>query len=217
MKRVVLNLFILSTISILFLGCSQKSGGVQEYNKPAIYWYNKMIKQVSNSRLDDADDTFTSLESEHRNSPLLPSAMMIIATAHMEEEEYQMANFYFDEYLKRFSLQKDADYIRYLKIKSNFLAFSRQFREQKLLTETLAQTNEFLMRYPRSEYVHLVQTIKSRLLMAQALFNKEIAELYGRIDKPEAKKFYEEKAAEKWKEYDRIEEPNIPWYRSIFE
>lgn len=218
MRKFFSNIILLSTASLLFFGCSQKSSSTsQEYNKPAIYWYNKMTKQISNYQLDEADDTFTSLESEHRNSPLLPSAMMIIATAHMEEEEYQMANYYFDEYLKRFSLQKDADYIRYLKIKSNFLAFSRQFREQKLLDETLEQTNEFILRYPRSEYIHLVQTMKSRLLMAQALFNKEIAELYGRIDKPEAKKFYEQKASEKWKNYDKIEEPDIPWYKSIFE
>jgi outer membrane protein assembly factor BamD len=217
MKSFFSHIFILLALTFVFFGCSSKKSTVQEYNKPAIYWYNKMIKQISNYRLDEADDTFTSLESEHRNSPLLPSAMMIIATAHMEEEEYQMANYYFDEYLKRFSLQKDADYIRYLKIKSNFLAFSRQFREQNLLNETLEQTNEFILSYPRSEYIHLVQTMKSRLLMAQALFNKEIAELYGRLDKPEAQKVYEQKAKTKWQNFEKIEEPNVPWYRAIFE
>jgi outer membrane protein assembly factor BamD len=218
MRKIFSNIILLSTVSVLFFGCSQKSSsGSQEYNKPAIYWYNKMTKQISTYNLDEADDTFTSLESEHRNSPLLPSAMMIIATAHMEEEEYEMANYYFDEYLKRFSLKKDADYIRYLKIKSNFLAFSRQFREQKLLAETLEQTNEFILKYPGSEYIHLVQTMKSRLLMAQALFNKEIAELYGRIDKPNAKKIYEDKAEKKWENYEQIEKPDIPWYKSIFE
>jgi len=216
MKKFVSNLFIISIISIVLAGCSQKAKE-QEYNKPAIYWYNKMIKQISDYQLDDADDTFTSLESEHRNSPLLPSAMMIIASAHMEDEEYQMANYYFDEYLKRFSLQKDADYIRYLKIKSNFLAFSKQFREQKLLKETLDQANNFIMKYPNSEYIHMIKTIKSRLLMAQALFNKEIAGLYGRIDKPKAQKIYEEKAKKKWKNFNKIEEPHVPWYRSIFE
>jgi len=219
MKKSFSNILVVFILGMVFLGCSSKksTSTIQEYNKPAIYWYNKMIKHIASYDLDEADDTFTSLESEHRNSPLLPSAMMIIASAHMEEEEYQMANYYFDEYLKRFSLKKDSDYIRYLKIKSNFLAFSRQFREQKLLDETLQQTEEFIRSYPRSEYIHLVQTMKSRLMMAQALFNKEIAELYGRIDKPDAKKFYENKASNKWKNYDKIEKPEIPWYKSIFE
>ena len=38
----------------------------------------------------------------------------------MDEEEYALANFYLDEYIKRFSLSKDIDYVRYLKIKANF-------------------------------------------------------------------------------------------------
>jgi len=176
-----------------------------------------MIKQISNYNLDGADDTFTSLESEHRNSPFIPGAMMIIATAHMEEEEYAMANYYLDEYLKRFSLKRDADYIRYLKIKSNFLAFKSQYREQNLLDETLIKTNEFLQKYPHSEYVHLVQTMKARLLMARSLFDKEIAELYGRIDQPVAKEFYEKKASKNWKDIESIEDINVPWYRAIFE
>lgn len=217
MKKNFSMILVSFLIGFTLIGCSSKKSTVQEYNKPAIYWYNKMIKQISNYQLDEADDTYTSLESEHRNSPLLPSAIMIIGSAHMEEEEYQMANYYFDEYLKRFSLQKDADYIRYLKIKSNFMAFSRQFREQNLLSETLEQTDEFIQRYPNSEYIHLVQTMKSRLLMAQALFNKEIADLYGRIDKPQAQEFYEQKATQKWENIENIEKPDIPWYKSIFE
>jgi len=216
MKQQFFKLILLATVAYSFIGCGQKNE-IKEYNKPAIYWYNKMIKQISNYNLDGADDTFTSLESEHRNSPFIPGAMMIIATAHMEEEEYAMANYYLDEYLKRFSLKRDADYIRYLKIKSNFLAFKSQYREQNLLDETLIKTNEFLQKYPHSEYVHLVQTMKARLLMARSLFDKEIAELYGRIDQPVAKEFYEKKASKNWKDIESIEDINVPWYRAIFE
>lgn len=199
----------------IFTGCSSKEEN--EYNKPAVYWYNKMIKQISTYQLDQADDTYTSLESEHRNSPLLPSAIMIIANAHMDDEEYQMANYYFDEYLKRFGLKDDADYIRFLKIKSNFLAFKNQFREQDLLEKTLFQTDAFIKQYKDSEYIYLVQTIKARLLMAKAIFDKEIAELYTRVDKPKASEFYEEKAKQNWKNLDTIEKVNVPWYRWIFE
>jgi outer membrane protein assembly factor BamD len=216
MKQTILKLLLIAVASYGFMGCAPKNE-VKEYNKPAIYWYNKMIKQISNYDLDGADDTFTSLESEHRNSPFIPGAMMIIATAHMDEEEYAMANYYLDEYLKRFSLKRDADYIRYLKIKSNFLAFESQYREQNLLDETVLKTDEFLEKYPNSEYVHLVQTMQARLLMARAMFDKEISELYGRLDKEEAKKFYENKASRNWKNIEDIKEVNVPWYRAVFE
>ncbi len=217
MKKILLSTALLVSSIYIFSGCSGKSDSAQEYNKSAAYWYNKMTKQISKYDLEEADDTFTSLESEHRNSPLIPSAIMIIAAAHMEEEEYQLANYYFDEYLKRFSLKKEADYIRYLKIKSNFMAFKTQFREQKLLDETLKQTNEFLIQHPKSEYIHLVQSIKSRLLMAKAMFDKEISELYGRIDKPKAQEFYTQKAKESWAKPEQIQEVDVPWYRAIFE
>ena len=216
MKKPIINILLLVFIIQIFSACSSKPKS-QEYNKPAIYWYNKMIKQIANFQTEEADDTFTSLESEHRNSPLIPSAMMIIATAHMEDEEYAMANYYFDEYLKRFSLKKNADYIRYLKIKSNFLAFKSQFREQDLLKKTLIQTDDFIKKYPNSKFIHLVNTIKSRLLVAKALFDKEIADLYGRIDKPKAKEFYDKKASTNWADTDQIVPVDVPWYKSIFE
>ena len=159
MNRKILNIIFISTLVYIFTGCSSKEE--EEYNKPAVYWYNKMINEISNYQLDQADDTFTSLESEHRNSPLLPSAIMIIAITHMEDEEYALANYYFDEYLKKYSLKKNADYIRFLKIKSNFLAFKNQFREQKLLTRTIVETDKFIGEYPNSQYIHLVKNIKS--------------------------------------------------------
>jgi len=214
-KRILLASLIALSISV-FSGCSSKKEA-QEYNKPAVYWYNKMIKQISNNQIDEADDTYTSLESEHRNSPLLPSAIMIIANAHMDDEEYQMANFYFDEYLKKFALKQDADYIRFLKIKSNFLAFKNEFREQELLSKTLVETDKFIKLYPNSQYIYVVKSIRSRLYMGKAIFDKEISDLYGRIDKPAAQTIYATKAKENWKDLNSIEPVNTPWYRAIFE
>ncbi|MEA3315122.1 MAG: outer membrane protein assembly factor BamD [Campylobacterota bacterium] len=215
MRKKLLSTALLSMSLYIFSGCASKDG--QEYNKPAVYWYNKMIKQISNYQIDLADDTFTSLESEHRNSKLLPAAMLIIANAHIEEEEYLMANYYFDEYIKKFSLKENVDYIRYLKIKSNFLAFKSQFREQDLLMKTLNETSRFTKEYPNSQYIYLVKTIQSRLLMSKSVFDKEISELYARVDKPKAENYYNEKALESWSELENIQRVSVPWYRYIFE
>ncbi len=199
----------------IFVGCSGKEE--QEYNKPAVYWYNKMLKEISLFQIEEADDTYTSLEAEHRNSPLLSSALFIIAQAHMDEEEYAMSNYYFDEYLKKFTTASNIDYVRYLKIKSKFLAFKNQYREQELVYETIEETQYFIDKYPNSEYIYLVQTIKSKLLMAKASFDKEISELYTRLDKPKASTVYINKSQDSWKDTDNIEPVNVPWYRYIFE
>ncbi len=212
MKQI--TLLILSIF--IFTACSGKHEST-EYNKPAVYWYNKMLKQIDSVQLDEADDTYTSLESEHKNSPHLPSALIIIATAHMDEEEYAMANYYFDEYLKRFVKKQNVDYVRYLKIKSKFLAFQSQFREQDLVYQTIEETQEFINMYPNSKYLYLVKTIQSRLYMAKATFDQDIAELYARIDKPKASKKYAVRAKQSWQDVNNIEPVKVPWYRALFE
>ena len=209
------NILLIACAAFVFTACSSKSE--EEYNKPAVYWYNKMMKQIASNDLDQADDTYTSLESEHRNSPFIPSAILILVNAHIDDEEYALANFYLDEYIKRFSLSKDIDYARYLKIKANFLGFKYQFRDQQLIEETLVQIQDFKVKYSTSPYMPLVDTINARLSMAKASVDNEIAKLYAKQDKEKAAAFYEQKVKEAWINPSEIEPVSVPWYRWLFE
>lgn len=210
------KLLLISSTILIFAGCSSKNE-VAEYNKPALYWYNKMIKEISNNDLDAADDTYTSLESEHRNSPLLETSLLILINAHIDEEEYSLANFYLDEYSKRYSLSENIDYTRFLKIKANFLGFKYQLRDQELLENTISEIDNFKKRYYKSPYLPLVETMNSRLYMAKASLDKEISELYTRIDKPEAAKIYAKKVEESWINQKEIVPVKVPFFRSLFE
>ncbi|RBQ29567.1 outer membrane protein assembly factor BamD [Aliarcobacter vitoriensis] len=209
------NILLLLSATFIFNACSSKSE--QEYNKPALYWYNKMMMQIGMGDLDEADDTYTSLESEHRNSPYIPTAMLILVNAHMQDEEYALANFYLDEYIKRFSLSKDIDYARYMKIKANFMGFKQQFRDQQLIDDTLAQILEFKNKYKNSPYMPLVDTMNARLFMAKASMDKEISELYQRRDKPMASEYYMQKSQDSWVNPEEINKVEVPFYRAIFE
>ncbi|QKF58739.1 outer membrane protein assembly factor BamD [Aliarcobacter lanthieri] len=209
------NILLLLSATLVFNACSSKSE--QEYNKPALYWYNKMMMQIGMGDLDEADDTYTSLESEHRNSPYIPTAMLILVNAHMQDEEYALANFYLDEYIKRFSMSKDIDYARYLKIKANFMGFKQQFRDQQLIEDTLVQIEEFKNKYKNSPYMPLIDTMNVRLMMAKASMDKEIAELYQRRDKPMASEYYMNKSQNSWENPEEINKVKVPFYRSIFE
>lgn len=211
------NLLLLISIGFLLVSCSSKKEGLQEYDKPAIYWYNKMIKQISTGYLEEADNTYTSLESEHRNTPLLPTALLILANGHIDEEEYQLANFYLDEYIKRFALSKNIDYVRYLKIKANFLGFSYDLRDQQLIEDTIKEIEEFKTQFSNSPYMPLVDTMSARLFMAKATLDKNIADLYKRIDKPQASEIYNKKVEETWVAQEEIQAVEVPLYRSIFE
>ncbi|RXJ98786.1 outer membrane protein assembly factor BamD [Arcobacter sp. CECT 8986] len=211
------NLLMVCSAGLILASCSSKSNQIEEYDRPALYWYNKMTKQIADFDLEAADDTFTSLESEHRNSPLLPTSLIILANAHMDEEEYALANFYLDEYIKKYTLSKEIDYVRYLKIKANFKGFSYQLRDQQLIDDTIKEIQVFKQSYPSSKYMPLVDTMDSRLHMAKANLNLNIADLYKRIDKPKAAKIYSQKADDAWSNTDDIAEVEVPFYRSVFE
>lgn len=210
------NFFLSAVFIAILAGCSSKTEST-EYDMPAMYWYNKMLNQITSYDLEGADDTYISLESEHRNSPLIPAALMIMANAHIDEEEYLLANYYLDEYIKRFAMEKDIDYVRYLKIKANFYAFESQFREQQLMDETIEQINEFVQKFPTSPYIFLAKDMQSRLYMAKATLDQEIGDLYTRLEKPEAAKYYYDKVKNNYINVESIEEINVPWYRWLFE
>jgi outer membrane protein assembly factor BamD len=203
-------------IIVLFTSCSSKNE-IQDYNKPALYWYNKLLDDITTYQLDNADDTFTSLESEHRNSSLIPSALLIIADAHMKDEEYQLAIYYYDSYIKRFGRNDLQDYVRYLKIKAKFMAFKQHFREQKLIDDTISDIDIFVQKHPRSSYINLVKTMQSRLYMSKAILDLEIASLYKRKDKPMAVEYYTLKAQNAWHDINSIKKLDISWYRKILE
>jgi len=207
-------LFILS-LAVFFQACSSKK--ITVYNQSASYWYNEMIASINQGDLDAADDTYTSLNSEHRNSPLIPTSLVILANAHVEDEEYELANYYLDEYLKRFAQSKNVDYVRYFKIKSKFLAFNSEFRNQKLVSEILDEIQEFIGKFPKSKYLPLVHTMNTRLGYAKAIFDDEIAALYTRIDKPQAAAIYKKRVENSAVNLEEVEKVHTPWYKRIFQ
>jgi outer membrane protein assembly factor BamD len=200
----------------MFVACSSKDE-LQEYNKPAVYWYNKMLKEISLYNLDGADETFTSLQSEHRKSPLISSALLLIADAYMKDEQYAMAIYYYNSYSKRFEDKSLQDWVKYLKIKAKFISFNQRFRDQKLIDDTLTDIDMFVQQYPNSAYIELVKTMQSRLGMSRAMLNLEIASLYKRKDKPKAVQYYTAKAKKSWTNINSIQQVSVPWYRAIFE
>lgn len=211
----IANALIAVSLIALISGCASKDKDV--FNMPATYWYEEIAKQIKSQDLEKADSLYTSLASEHIESPLLPEAMMMLANAHMQEEEYELANFYLDEYLKRYGNKENADHVRFMKIKANYEAFPNPNRNQQLLIDTIKQTKEFLAKYPNSKFRPLAETILVRLEMGEYFLDENIRDLYGRVDKPEASKYYDEKLKNSSVGEAKLVEPKIPWYRSWFE
>jgi len=191
-KRVIVG-FVGIFLTFFLAGCGGDEGTIKEFNKPALYWYQKIAKSISSGHLDKADAYYISLKSEHMRSPMMPDAIIMLAHAHMSKEEYLLANFYLDEYNKRFGAGSNREYIEFLKIKASFLGIKDVYKDQKLIEDTIMHAKIFVNRYPGSAYQPLIHTMLVRLYMTQYLLNENIAALYERTGKDAAAKIYREK------------------------
>jgi len=207
---------VLSSLLLVFF-FSSCSKDLEEYNKPAVYWYAKIIESISEGDLDKADNYYSSLQGEHIGSPLLPEATMILAIAHMHFKEYLLTEHFLNEYVKRYANSNEREFAEFLKIKAKYLALPNPRRDQVLINESITAAEKFKKRYPNSTYYSLVDTMDTNLYMAEASLNETIADLYDRIDKPKSAKYYREKEAQPWIVWDEIDRANTPWYREWFE
>ena len=187
------SILVSIAVAFLFVGCMGDKDEVAEFNKPALHWYKKIGESITKHNMDKADAYYISLKSEHMRSPLMPTAMMMLANAHMLEEEYLLANYYLDEYNKRYGEESTREYTDFMKLKASFLGVKDVYKDQKLIMDSINNANKYIMRYPGSEYAPLVNTILIRLHMSQYLLNENIAALYDRTGKKEAGKIYRAK------------------------
>ncbi|MBA3025147.1 MAG: outer membrane protein assembly factor BamD [Sulfurimonas sp.] len=199
---------------IFFSGCSKD---VEEYNKPAVYWYSKIIESISNGNIEKADNYYSSLQGEHIGSPLLPEATMILAIAHMNEEEYLLSEHFFNEYIKRYANPNEKEFAEFMKIKAKYLALPNPWRDQVLIQEAIVEGENFKKLYPHSAYYAIVESILTNLYMADAALNENIADLYTRLDKPRSADFYKNIKPQPWIDWNEIERANTAWYRAWFE
>jgi len=211
----MLRIFLPTIAFILLItGCATKE---KLYNKPAMFWYTKIIKEIRKYDLEQADDYYNSLASEYINSPILKDVMIIMALAHMDNEEYILAKFYLDEYIKRFGDRKGSEYARFLKIKASFFGLQYANRDQKLILDTLRDAKDFKNKYPDSQYNYLVNTIISKLEIAKYMLIKDIARLHKKLDNKKAYEIYREKLDKSWVNKLKVVEADSSFFRKIFE
>jgi len=212
-QKMKILLGILLTV-VLFSGCKEE---LEEYNKPALYWYSSIVKSISSGNMDKADNAYASLQGEHIGSPLLPEATMILAMSHMYYEEYLLTEHFLNEYIKRYANSNEREFAEFLKIKAKYLSLPHPRRDQEFIKELIVDANAFKKKYPNSSYYSTVDSLLSNLYISEALLNQIIASLYERLDKPKAAAYYKNLNPQPWIDYKDVQYANIPWYREWFE
>jgi len=218
MNKTVVWIFLVAlTVGITGTGCSSKSE-LREFDRPALYWYQKILSKIASGNLEKADNYYTSLESEHISSPLIPQAMLMLFQAHMDNEEYLLADFYLQEYMKRYGSFKQRELAEYFRIKAAFYGLHSPQRDQKLIDDTIRKTRRYIQKYPDGELTPMVYTMQTRLVMTRMLLNEKIAALYGRRDKPRAAAIYRQRNQIAWLSMKNdIQPPDRGWFGWLFE
>ena len=215
--NVIKTILTMGLFAFFVTGCVNETDEVAEFNKPASYWYNQIAKSIKENNMDKADAYYVSLRSEHITSGLMPTATMMLAHAHLNNEEYKLSNYYLDEYNKRYGKEKTSAHIEFLKLKASFLGIQDVYKDQQLIMNTTMKVKTYILRYPDSTYIPLVKTMLARLYMSQYLLNENIASLYQRIRKPHAAKIYRAKNADSVVEMTDITPPKKGIIGEIFD
>ena len=207
-------IFILS-LSIL-VGCGAKKDD-ELYNLTPDQWYQQILNDIKDADLETANSHYISFASEHVASPYLEQVLIILANAHVDEEEYKMANFYLDEYIKKYGTKESIEYIQYLKIKANFDSFSKPNRNQKLVKDSILQIDEFLKNYPNTQYRPLIETMLVKFKLAEYYLDSDIYELYNKLDRSDSAAIYQDKMDNSPLNDINSTKAKLPWYMTPFE
>ncbi|MUU30968.1 outer membrane protein assembly factor BamD [Helicobacter pylori] len=210
-------LFITMAIIVIGTGCANKKKKKDEYNKPAIFWYQGILREILFANLETADNYYSSLQSEHINSPLVPEAMLALGQAHMKKREYVLASFYFDEYIKRFGTKDNVDYLTFLKLQSHYYAFKNHSKDQEFISNSIVSLGEFIEKYPNSRYRPYVEYMQIKFILGQNELNRAIANVYKKRHKPEGVKRYLERIDEALEKETKPKPSHMPWYVLIFD
>lgn len=200
----------------VFVGCGNKNDA-ELYNLSPEEWYSQILKDIQNSDLEEADKHYISFSSEHISSPLLEQMLLILAQANVNDEKYETANAYLDEYIRRYGTKEKIEFANYMKIKANFDSFSKPNRNQKLMQDSIEAIENFLKNYPTTQYRPLIETMLVKFKLAQYYLDTQIYSLYDRTDRQESATIYKDKLdVSPLNGIDMIE-PTLPWYMRAFE
>lgn len=206
---------ILFIIMMIFISaCSNNTK--DDFNKPASFWYEAMIIAIKDNQLEKADNYFNSLQSEHIASPLIGDALLMLAQAHMENNEHLLSNFFINEYKTRFSNIKNKDFIELMTNATKYYAFNNYSKDQGFIDENIKDMQSFIILNSNNIYLPYIKHILTSFKLSLFEIDKDIIRIYKLQDKEVAQKKYEEDSKKLGVDEIEFIPSHIPWYVRIF-
>ena len=210
-----MNKYVLYTVLVIFL-CACSKNTREDFNRPASFWYEEIIIAIKNNQLEKADNYFNSLQSEHIASPLIAEALLMLAQAHMENNEHLLSIFFINEYKTRFSNVKNKDFIELMTNTAKYHAFSNYSKDQGFIDESIKDMQSFIILNSNNIYLLYIKHILTSFKLALFEIDKDIIRIYKLQDKDIAQKRYEEHSKSLGVDDIKFIPSDIPWYVRIF-
>lgn len=189
-KVILINSLFILLLSLF--GCTPSNQNVKSLvatNSNPNTLYAQINSAIKQKELDSADDNYIELKTaSDENSQYLKKAAANLAIAHIAQKEYILANFYIQEALQVDS--SDAT-LRYLLVKNQFLSAAQNRHDQTYMQKAIKalEINKNLQN--SSDYRLLANSMAARVKINIAFNNKEVSDLYKRLNKDKASTIYE--------------------------
>ena len=223
MRKYLVFLTVLT--ALLFTACQKQPQKVNlaklNYGLSEDQWFEKIIKNIKiggEESLELAEKNVWAMMSEHKSSELAKKAALIVANSHIKHGEYDKAILLYDELGKKFSDTQDFfEYSMYMGLRARYLSLDLPNREQALMDDLLAQSEDFIAAFPRSKYLILVQNINMRIKLSLFYLDIQNEKLYARANNKISQEFYKKRInANPLKSFD-IVGPALPSHSKYFE
>jgi len=182
----IIYIFIISTILILLSSCANSNLPKKSNN---ISKLDTIYELINSSSLDKAGELYVELK-DSEDQPAIKRASSALAIAHIGKEEYILANFYLQEAL---ATDSSDEFLKFLLVKNQFLSANLHSRDQSYMKRALGalEANRYLV--IDSDYQILSNTMLTKVKLDMAWNNREVGNLYKRMNKPDAYKLYTQK------------------------
>jgi outer membrane protein assembly factor BamD len=142
-----------------------------------------------------ADEWYASYRSEHEESRGIPTAIVMLAQAHLRAREYLLTRFYLNEYRRDFPSGQERAGVEYLGLRSLYLQY-RSMQDDRIGAAFYAQAKAYRQIFPHSSYRAKVRKLEREMHRIQNKRYRDLARYYARIGKAKAAAIYQAKISD---------------------
>lgn len=148
---------------------------------------------IAKNKLEVADNLYLDFREDHYRSQKISALMLQLSKAHMQQQEYLLANYYAQSYASDYPDGSHVDEAWYLQLRSYFLRFKSSKESSMDIYEQFDEASKvYIENIRKKEFRTKVKEMQEEAKEIQKNRNEALALYYEKLNKPKAAEFYRE-------------------------